>query len=72
MTDEHYYIPVGVLRRWPVLEATLTPIALVPLADTPLAPVFAPAVAYVPVYASLEALRAEWGDVDYRIARASA
>ena len=65
------FIPAGVMRRWPVVEAELRPLASLRMAPVDTAKMFAPSVGYVPVYASLEALIAEHGDVPYQVMRRS-
>lgn len=46
------YRPIGIMREWP---------------DAKLRDTFAPVVGYIPLYATLEALRAECGKVPYQI-----
>jgi len=60
-----YYIPRGVIRGWPVARV-MAPVGLTTEVDT--APVFRPAVAYIPVYTSLEDLIAAHGAVLFDVA----
>jgi hypothetical protein len=64
-----YYIPRGVMRKWPQLATELRPLVGLKVAPVDSAEFFAPAVGYVPVYARPEDLIAEHGDVPYEVAR---